>query len=1110
MSTTKDILPQSLNHSFYKAKENNERAGKHKDFINFGESLLIYLCGFIVGEYRNSQHEEVKYEKLFFSNNKNLSTGTYLMFLREGVKILKSINYDTAISQKVIGKNQMNDIAKFHIAFSSIKKIINSGESTGFNKTIEEELAKRNQNFPKTNLLEFFNTFIELRNRVAHPHKEVKGLSVTWPSSTEYYEAINIYLENAFSEAVQTLDDLWEFDEYSLLDVEDNEVILENLKTGDQINFDSALPYSKGTRMLLKKENGWICHSLKETMKVGENIIELINKEKEEAQLLKSIDDFKDQIKIVLIQNQQIPPGELNFLRNIAENKLKLEPAEIKEIIFEIAKELEIEDPFPEVDKRFIDAIDNALSSGDYNPFFLKLLGNNFGVQEEEYQSIIDERCEVLGIDLNKISAKTRLAFSKEEFDNLTDILESVKWIESISAIAKRSKGVYNVEKGNHNIYGTKEFFHRDAFTKTESYIKNQLSLVQNKMGDLQPWIVEANNWQQGNLTGYIWIKCYPQVDLFKSELHLGFSLHSNEVQTGLLCDIDKITDLKKNNYGLIRNIFINLFNKRLSEFKSDFIKYTELKIEGVGGTSSLVPVKWIIENAPNYLNHFYNMGHIRFYTPYKKVIKNPKIINEDIEIAYSLFGHLINETIKEYEFKIKSFENPLNKEIDTFTSFLQEAKQFVSQYSDHEINIHDNPRQGEVYLNMNEKIKGYRVVFQTGFSERLNGDIYFYFQLKTMHSKDEDIFDNYRTAVNNFAEKVNLLDDSCIYDGFFSSQQKISENREKVKDGVIDKCKAILENYLTELTECLAFQGIPFVGLTPKNKLLSEHNLIFDKALDQIEKIDSIQNKVHNRRNLIYGKKYYDFFGSSKKHGWHDFAYGFDFKKDEPKLFTQIYLEDNVKGANLLLELNKVLEFGYSTVAEDTELDDSIWQMKTTNDQQLIASSQLNRNHAAKYGKIDLEPKYANWAAKNNDEKQWVGLEFEEPKKITEIKTQGRFNRDQWVTKYYLSWSLDGKKWESNLDLILEANTDRDSHIIRKLEHPLICKSLRIHPVEWHEHISMRFDVKAAPVKSESIRFEKYFPFHINQLQNVDKITKTIKKEIELIRDTCPNSFGF
>lgn len=1106
----KETLPPSLNDSFSKAKNNSEKTGKHKDFIDFGESVLIYLCGFIVGEYRNSFHEEVKYEKLFFSNNKNLSTGTYLMFLREGVKILKNINYDTAISQKVIGTNKMEDIARFQIVFNAIKKNVNSGKPTGFNEIIEEELAKRNQNYPKTNLLEFFNTFIELRNRVAHPHKEVKGLTVTWPSSVEYYDAINTHLENAISEVVQELGALWGFDEYSLLEIEENETILESIKTGEQINFQRALPYSKGARMLLKKENDWVCHTLKETMKVGEHIIQLINKEKEEAQLLQSIDDFKEQIKIVLSQNQQIPPGELNFLKNIAENKLNLESIEVNNIILEVAEQLGVEDPFPEVDKRFIDAIDNALSSGNYNPFFLKLLGNNFGVQEEDYQTIVDERCEALNVDFNKVSAEANLSFSKEEFDNLIAILESIKWIESISAIAEKSKGVYNVERGNHNIYGTKEFFHRNAFYKTENYIKDQLSLVQNKMGDQQSWIVEANNWQQGNLTGYVWIKSYPQVELFKSELHLGFSLHSNEVTTGLLCDIDKITDLKKNNYGLIRNIFINLFNKRLTEFKSDFIKYTELKIEGVGGTSSLVPVKWMIEHAPNYLNHFYNMGHIRFYTPYEKVIENPKIINEDIEIAYSLFGHLINETIKEYEFQIKSFENPLNKQIGTYTTFLQNAKQLISQYSDHEITIHDNPRKGNVYLNMNEKIKGFRVVLQIGFSERLNGDIYFYFQLKTTHSTSEDIFYNYRAAVNNFAKNVDLLDDSCIYDGFFSSQLKINENNDNVTESIIDKCKAILKTYLIEFIECLASQKLNFVGLTPKSQLLSENNVVIDEILDRVEKSDSIQNKVQNRRNLIYGKKYFDFFGSSKKHGWHDIAYGFDFNNDELKLFTKVNIEDNVKGAILLLQLNKLLEFGYSIITEETEIDNSIWQMETTNDKQIITSSQLNRNHAAKFGKIDEEPKYANWAAKNNDEKQWIGLDFEEPKKITEIKTQGRFNKDQWVTKYYLSWSLDGKKWVSKPEHILEANTDRNAHAISKLDQPLICKSIRIHPVEWHNHISMRFDVKACHVKSQSVCLEKHLPILLNQLDNIDGIVETIKTEIELISVTCPNSFGF
>ena len=75
--------------------------------------------------------------------------------------------------------------------------------------------------------------------------------------------------------------------------------------------------------------------------------------------------------------------------------------------------------------------------------------------------------------------------------------------------------------------------------------------------------------------------------------------------------------------------------------------------------------------------------------------------------------------------------------------------------------------------------------------------------------------------------------------------------------------------------------------------------------------------------------------------------------------------------------------------------------------------------SHSAKYGparsrlNIHSDSKgYGSWAAGANDGKQWLQIDFGELVLVTKVATQGRQDADQWVTKYTLSYSLDGMHW--------------------------------------------------------------------------------------------------
>jgi hypothetical protein len=66
----------------------------------------------------------------------------------------------------------------------------------------------------------------------------------------------------------------------------------------------------------------------------------------------------------------------------------------------------------------------------------------------------------------------------------------------------------------------------------------------------------------------------------------------------------------------------------------------------------------------------------------------------------------------------------------------------------------------------------------------------------------------------------------------------------------------------------------------------------------------------------------------------------------------------------------------------------------------------------------------------------------------------------DQWVKTYKVASTLDGVNWAwVDGGRTFSGNTDRNSHIQNKFRKTVSARALRIHPVSWNNHISLRFD---------------------------------------------------
>ena len=70
------------------------------------------------------------------------------------------------------------------------------------------------------------------------------------------------------------------------------------------------------------------------------------------------------------------------------------------------------------------------------------------------------------------------------------------------------------------------------------------------------------------------------------------------------------------------------------------------------------------------------------------------------------------------------------------------------------------------------------------------------------------------------------------------------------------------------------------------------------------------------------------------------------------------------------------------------------------------IAYPYLGRLHSSTY-----------WAADMADQNQWIQVTFYSKTEVTGAIVQGRPDADEWITRYKVSYSLDGSTWAFVLD---------------------------------------------------------------------------------------------
>uniref|UniRef100_T1JAC2 Hemocytin n=1 Tax=Strigamia maritima TaxID=126957 RepID=T1JAC2_STRMM len=138
-------------------------------------------------------------------------------------------------------------------------------------------------------------------------------------------------------------------------------------------------------------------------------------------------------------------------------------------------------------------------------------------------------------------------------------------------------------------------------------------------------------------------------------------------------------------------------------------------------------------------------------------------------------------------------------------------------------------------------------------------------------------------------------------------------------------------------------------------------------------------------------------------------------------------------------------------------------------NDDQITVSSYRDSSRGPsriRLNSVTDEWGTGGWVAEKSDRMQYIRIDFNEPRVLTGIETQGRHNADQYVESYSVQYSNDGKTWYDVLDEndaveIFRGNYDGETPHLNYFSQPIRTRYLQITPLTWNNWISMRIEIR-------------------------------------------------
>lgn len=1108
-------LPKNLEKTISDLARAREKAAKQKYLLDLGESLVMHLCSFVLGEYKESGLTFIDLEKSFLKNSKNVSFGIYLGWLRESSKFLNSEKKPSEIQNLLHGSLELTELSEFGKAFETLKSLIENNVND-YQGPIANVLKN---NLGKTNLLLFFDLFIQFRNRVAHPHKEVKGKVVTWPFSEEYFDATNPFLEKALNRAINELSKIWEFRQFIIESNEEGRLTLKNEDSGEFEEFEVKSNLPEGVKVFANTANTILLSDWKLLLKAGDEAIERIRQEEEELRNKATIDDLKQSIQAAL-EDEQISLDELNFFESLGKTKLGLSKDDVKQIIWEVAKSMDIEDPFPEVDKRFIELIDNAINTKTYNEFLLKLTGQQYGVDNETFEKVFNERTFALNVDPDEIRRNKVIQFSAEELIVFQGLMSSHKWLMGMSALRKHTKeSIYKIKEDSY-VFGTKEYWHRTAFNDLEKFVKVRLKKL--AIDDEITWETNQNNWQIGAMTSYAWCTVFPKNLATKKILALHISLYSDgSAAIGYLPDWKDYKGLE--NYGLLLSIYVNHLKAFASEYETDLKKYPNLVVWDSLNNNRHYSFTDSIKKFPWFYDHIYGFDQIQFVYNAQEIVSNPSILIEGFDISFNLFNGLFEGVNRDYLNMLNAdfLINQKEKEIRKCLTDLEPI--FVN------FGLCEAIEEEEIEIKSDEEDGAQEEIVSTekqSTSDGLSGSTYLGYFIREFKStvKSYPLSISFQIKQDHLNNKLNyLIYVSCA--GYLQPEIHLSVERvlESMQDLQFENTQFLFKRskllVITPINEIDSFSAVPltnffleafstrcaraltpFLGLRLHAPII---DLLEPKLVSSLEEIrntisELFRNDIKVERNWKKNCRYIDYvYGSKSVPCW--IGWGFEWKDSQLLAGLVFHVRDSIKGSVLmeqmksLASINSGWDFQIVGEAENVEPE---WILQENHTFKLSASTEHSKPHTAAHALMSNRKTY--WAAKIKNEEQWWQLESKEPLIFSKLKFTGSPIGNSYMQLFNISYSMDGSNWDTIGGIEGIDNGFDEKEII--FSKNFTARFIRVFPTKYVGWPGFRIDFLAKKMMPNKIELQWLVP--ISNEAQIDPVVSQISTKIQEIKN--------
>ncbi len=1051
-------LPKNFEKALNELARAREKAAKQKYLLDLGESLVMHLCSFVLGEYKATDETFIDLEKSFIKNSKNVSFGIYLGWLRESSKFLYKQQKPSKIHVQLHGSNEFNEVSFFVKLFEKTKQHIDN-EDTGALDQIPGVV--KNQNLGKTSFLQFFDAFIQLRNRVAHPHKEVKGKIISWPFGEDYFDLINPCLEDALMRVIRELDHVWEFKSF-IVDDNDGKLLTLIDDEFEQVQIPSHTRIEEGMKVIRNVNDQVLISDWKLLLAAGEEAISKIKEEEDTLRNKASIENLKESIKSAL-DDFQISLDEMNFFESLGKTKLGLSKTEIKNLILEVAKELEIENPFPDVDKRFIEVLDNAIINKTFNEFLLKLSGQQYGVDSEKFDALFQERSFALNVDPNEVLKHKVIQFTQAELQDFQGLMKAQQWLNSIGLFNTLNKESQYKITGDSYAFGTKEYNHRTAFKAVERFVQSRISNL--TMDNNAMWGTNQNNWQIGAMTGYAWCSVFPKDSALGKVLAMHLSLYSDgSAATGFLPDwkdFDKISNL-----GLLRSIFRSHLIEFIENYSSNLSQYPKLKLWDHLTANSFYSFLESYQQFPSFYKYLYNFEQIQFYLTGIEIANNPLELSDSFDIAFNLFNDLFDGVNRDYQNTLNQVFNIEEKET-VILAKLDECVSVFQNYQLIEIDKKGSANQGFIGLELTQKIKSYPVTFQVQFTQdHLKNELTFQLIVKCAGYLESEYHEKLENVLRLMNETHHFKGESIYMRSLLALIIPI-ENVDEFDS------KTTVNEFLQLLTNTCAENYVEFLGAKVSNPSFDNYCLDSTAFLDELKETAAtyFTNQVYEERNPMKGYRFLDYISSNKKVG-HWLGWGCTYSNEKTQAGIIFHLSDTLKGAHIKEEMEKLsLENSHWKLVELDQSSEgkTSWIFNDLSPEKMTSSTDWNRNYSAKFAAIDSPKNY--WCAKKQDDKQWIQFEFDQPMEVSKIKIQGAPHGKFFIKRFVLAYSVDGKNW-NELTFNTELKSGMDTSII-PIENQLNAKFIRINVIEFEGYPGLRIDFLASEIIARKLELQ-------------------------------------